>query len=422
MKVRFAPFPLSVVFLLALSGCYLGDTPTPIPPPTLTPTITPTATATATLTLTPSQTAPPTATPTITPTATITLTPTPAGPNAEVNTLGDGLRVRSRPGLSAQVLQTLAVGDPLVVVGRTSDGGWYHALTRENTLGWVWGNYLSFYVDASTIPITGETLVDPTVPAANNVSVVGNVGSTSRQIFERGQGMGNRRDVFSKVGDSLTVATFVLYPIGWGSYNLGAFQHLQNAVGFFSSTNAREGNSFANVSLAADNGWTTRDILDPGRARGGVCQAGETPLECEYRVVRPSVALILIGTNDVSALGVEEYRANLQRITQISIDRGVIPVLSTIPNRAGFDVSAFNQAVIATAQGSGVPLWDYWSAMQLLPNTGLSPDGVHPSYPSETDFGLAANFTGDYLQYGYVMRNLTALEVLDAVYRLVLSY
>lgn len=74
------------------------------------------------------------------------------------------------------------------------------------------------------------------------------------------------------------------------------------------------------------------------------------------------------------------------------------------------------------AQSNDIPLWDYWSAMQVLPNTALSPDNVHPSYPSETDFAQAANFTGDNLQYGYVIRNLTALEVLDAVWRYVLSY
>lgn len=39
------------------------------------------------------------------------------------------------------------------------------------------------------------------------------------------------------------------------------------------------------------------------------------------RVVRPSVALILIGTNDVANVPLDEYRNNLQRIVQISLDR-----------------------------------------------------------------------------------------------------
>lgn len=344
------------------------------------------------------------------------------GRDAEVAEFGDGLRLRVAPGLSANVLANLPAGTSLRIVGKTGDGGWFQVVAPDEKIGWVWGAYLRLFVDGASVPVTGETLQIPTVPAASGAAVVSGVASPARQIFERGQQLGNRRDVFSKVGDSITVATFVLYPFGWGSYNLGAYQHLQPVIGFFSSTNAREGNSFANISLSADNGWTTRDVLNPARARGGICQGGETPLECEYRVVKPSVALIMLGTNDLASVPIDEYRANLQRIVQISSERGVIPILSTIPNRRGFDVSAFNQTIIQIAQSNSIPLWDYWSAMQVLPNTGLSPDGVHPSYPSETDFAAAANFNGDNLSYGYVIRNLTALEVLDSVWRQVLSY
>ncbi len=414
------PEPTLVALAATPTFVTIQAPPTQAPPQTreLSPIITETAPPVATET--PLEAAQATAT--LESTAEVTVLPTSDSPGAEVLEIGEGLRLRSEPGLSASVVTTFAAGTQLWLVGRTSDGGWYQIVTDDETTGWVWGNYLRLFVDSNTIPVTGESLQIPTVPGASNASVVSGVGSNSRQIFERGQTMGNRRDVFSKVGDSLTVATFVLYPIGWGSYNLGGFQHLQSVVNFFSTTNAREGNSYANISLTADNGWTTRDILDPGRARGGTCQAGETPLDCEYRVVQPSVALILVGTNDLSSVPVGEYSSNLQRIVQISIDRGVIPVVSTIPNRSGFDVSPYNQTVMQIAASNGIPLWDYWSAMQILPNTGLSPDGVHPSYPSESDFGLSANFSGDNLQYGYVIRNLTALEVLDAVWRYVLSY
>lgn len=391
----------------------------PVAPPTMTPRpIVELPTHTPSLTHTP---LPPTPSPTTTPSP----VPSPTTPSvdAEVTEIGDGLRLRAGPGLSASVLANLPAGAKLQFIGRTSDGGWYQVVTTDNKTGWVWGAYLRIFTDVGNVPITGDTIQNPTVPAPSGVSVVSGVSSHARQIFERGQQMGNRRDVFSKVGDSLTVATFVLYPIGWGSYNLGNYQHLQTAVNFFSGTAAREGNSFANISLAADNGWTTREILDPSRARGGVCQGGETPLECEYRVVKPSVALILVGTNDVANVPLNEYSSNLQRIVQITIDRGIIPIVSTIPNRSGFDVTPYNQAIRQIAASNDIPLWDYWSAMQLLPNFGLHSDGVHPSYPSETDFAQSANFSDpNNLQYGYVIRNLTALEVLDAVWRFVLSY
>ena len=60
--------------------------------------------------------------------------------------------------------------------------------------------------------------------------------------------------------------------------------------------------------------------------------------------------------------------------------------------------------------------------MIQLPNNGLEADGVHPSYPPDTigQWEAAANFVGENLQYGYNMRNLSALQVLDALWRQVI--
>jgi hypothetical protein len=77
-------------------------------------------------------------------------------------------------------------------------------------------------------------------------------------------------------------------------------------------------------------------------------------------------------------------------------------------------VEIINGIIVRLAREYDVPLWDYWSALQALPNDGLSGDGVHPSYPS---IAGAANFTPDNLQYGYTVRNLLALQALDAVWR-----
>jgi hypothetical protein len=48
-----------------------------------------------------------------------------------------------------------------------------------------------------------------------------------------------------------------------------------------------------------------------------------------------------------------------------------------------------------------------------LPNEGLGPDGIHPSAAPDS-----ADFTADSLQFGYTVRNLTALQALDALWRL----
>jgi hypothetical protein len=63
---------------------------------------------------------------------------------------------------------------------------------------------------------------------------------------------------------------------------------------------------------------------------------------------------------------------------------------------------------------AGIARQDYWLALRL-PNKGLSYDNLHPSFDAAP--GTSAIFTADYLLYGFNMRNLTALLVLDAVWQ-----
>jgi lysophospholipase L1-like esterase len=133
--------------------------------------------------------------------------------------------------------------------------------------------------------------------------------------------------------------------------------------------------------------------------------------------VKPSIALIMLGTNDVHYTPAAQYEADMRLIIQISIDHGVIPVVSTIPplhkDWAVGRVEALNGIIVSLAREYDIPLWDYYSALQGLPNDGLTSDGVHPSVYS----GHAADFAPDYMQAGYTVRNLLALQALDAVWR-----
>ncbi len=270
-------------------------------------------------------------------------------------------------------------------------------------------------------PPQTETAVLPDL-ALSRGAVLSGITDQTREIFRLGRQLGNRANVFSKIGDSLTVATYVLYPIGWGASNLHQYQGLRPVIEYFSTANARDGNSFANISLSADNGWTTQSVFDPARANREICVPGQAPLLCEYRIVRPGIALILLGTNDVAELPAATYRANMQRIVEVSINRGIVPVLSTLPEREGYEhqVAAFNAIIWELAQEFGVPVWDYGLAMSNLPNGGLSQDGVHPSWPPG-DFHAAVDFSPANLRYGYTMRNLTALLALDALWRQVIT-
>jgi hypothetical protein len=228
--------------------------------------------------------------------------------------------------------------------------------------------------------------------------------------------MGNRANAFAKVGDSITESQYFLYPIGHGSAQLGQYSYLQPVINFFKVPY----NSFAAPSAAVRSGWTSADVINPDSSFHPDCQPGEMPLACEYRLKKPSVALIMVGTNDIAhGMPSDSFRHQLGVIVQTSIDMGVIPVLSTIPDVAITEqLNArsleFNQIIASVAAQYGVPLWDYWLAMQGLPNRGLSWDNYHPSVSST---GTSWMFSADDLRYGYTMRNLTALMVLDAVWR-----
>jgi lysophospholipase L1-like esterase len=253
------------------------------------------------------------------------------------------------------------------------------------------------------------------------VQVVSSVGGGARQIYLNGQAAGNQRNVFTKVGDSLTDTPNFLRGLG-GSYNLRVYGYLLPVIQFFSSGSALGGNPFISGSISARASWGSVSALDPGSADPGRCNSGETPVACEMRVVKPAVALIMIGTNDAPAYPADQYGERLRRIVETCIQNNVVPVLSTLPPRAQYNdnIIAYNQVITAMAQNYGVPLTDLYSALVNLPDHGYSADGIHLSVPPG-GASATVDFTPENLQYGTTVRNLTTLQVLDMVWRQVLA-
>jgi hypothetical protein len=274
--------------------------------------------------------------------------------------------------------------------------------------------------NTETIPITPAGTFEPQLLPTPITFFPYEVTEHLKAVYAYGQALGNKPDVFSKVGDSITVNGSFLTPFGNGIYNLADYGNLEGVVNFFNVTQARTGNSFQNRSLAAEVGWSAFGALMRSETDYTVCNAGETPLQCEYRLVRPSFALIMFGTNDVGFRSAEEYRADMRAIIEVSEGVGVIPIISTVPLRPGYErqISAFNQVIAELTTEYRLPLWDYSAAMAVLPNYGLTYDNVHPSSPPGNEDN-AGNFAAEYLRYGYVVRNLTALQILDQVWQVV---
>lgn len=272
---------------------------------------------------------------------------------------------------------------------------------------------------AGTLLIGAAALGQESAPYVSPFSeaVVNNL----RVIRSVGQAYGNRDNVFSKVGDSISVNLNFMHPFGWGTYDLGPYGYLEPAIDHFNYaiTGPNRETAFTHESLAAGVGWASWGVLEPELADPEVCQPGEKPLECEYRIMSPQIALIMLGTNDASYLTPEEYTFYLERIMQISLDWGVIPVFSTIPMRPDIPetIYRFNDHVRELTARYNLPLWDYAAVMNTLPDYGLAWDNLHPSSPPGDRPQAAAVFSPENLQYGYVARNLTGLQTLYDVWQ-----
>jgi hypothetical protein len=259
--------------------------------------------------------------------------------------------------------------------------------------------------------------------------IFGNIATDrARQIFAAGQGMGNRADVFTTIGDSNTTNGDFLQPIGMGAdayCDWGAYADLAASVGYFSvppTADNAAANSFTHHSQAARKGFNSAAVLDSFWASEDVCRRGESSLMCEFRLVQPSVAIVMLGGIDINDMDTPQYTANMRAIVQTTIQQGVIPVVTTfvvLPERGALYERSleFNMALLDIAAAEGTPLLNLWAAAQSLPDHGIGPDRTH----LKAVVGSFCSFDGAQTLYGGTLRNLLTLQVLDALRRDVLT-
>lgn len=239
--------------------------------------------------------------------------------------------------------------------------------------------------------------------------ILGTTTYTAQMTFRRGQRLGRDPHVLSKVGDCNSAEWLFLYPFGEGRYRLGPYPELQSVVAHYQD-------SLAYRSYAAHNGLNVMAVHEPLWADPKVCQAGETPLTCEYRLHNPSVAVIMFGTNDMLVLTPEQFDRNLRRVIVQTLQAGIVPILSTFPRHLPHPERSirYNQLVVRVALDLNIPLINLWLALEPLPSHGIDDDGYHLNGPltGAGDFASAAN-----LQTGYPLRNLVTLQTLEGLWR-----
>ena len=63
------------------------------------------------------------------------------------------LNVREGPQVSAGILATLARGDQVTLIGRSTDNQWYAASLQNGVVGWLFATYIEVQGDPTTLPV-----------------------------------------------------------------------------------------------------------------------------------------------------------------------------------------------------------------------------------------------------------------------------
>lgn len=267
------------------------------------------------------------------------------------------------------------------------------------------------------VPIPEPVLGDLDLDAISQIDlaaypVIPEISEQALLLYKDGLAKGNNPRSFIKVGDCMTDHPKFLIPLGEGDYDLGEYTDLQPVIDNFIDGDL---NSFARKSQAAAGGFNTASILDSMWANPNFCEAGETPLACEFRAMKPSVAMVMFGTNDVQYLTEEQFDYFLRAIIAETMHNSVLPVVSTFPFRPEFPEQSilYNQIVVQAALDYDVPLINLWQALESLPNQGI--DEVETTHMSQPPDGAVCFFIGPNLEAGFTVRNLVTLQALDAV-------
>lgn len=229
---------------------------------------------------------------------------------------------------------------------------------------------------------------------------------------------GSSRDVFMKVGDSISASNSFLHCFAGTNVDLGTNGALQPTLDLYRGATVQGSTPFDRYSLCVESGRTAYWAMT----------SSPTPLSQELNAANASVGVVMFGTNDIGWFGddhlhtLDWYHGYMFDLVDAMIAGGVIPILSTIPPRDDNGshnawVPTFNAVIRAMAQGRQIPLIDFHRELVPLPDHGLSSDGVHPNVSGSGACSLSA----DGLTKGYNVRNWITLTALDRVRRAVLA-
>ncbi len=323
------------------------------------------------------------------------------------------------PGETHERTGAIVPGTPLSIEGRDASSAWLRVYTEGEgaVRGWlaVQAVTLEEDTDMAALPVVGQPPppLDLTPPPPNPYddpraarlyaapALPERVSPRMQEVFLLGLSRGMNPHVFANVGDCQMARWDFLEFIG---EDVQSAPHLQDTLNYFAAPldSGADVSAFDRLGAATRNGFTTAMVLDPAFAPPS-CEDGESPLMCEYRILQPSVSLIMLGQADMQVYDAATFAQYMRQIIQETIDQGIIPVLINFPadpSYAWWDITLdYNVAMLTIAEEMQVPYINLWLATRALANQGIDSSGWHLSD-----------------QGGYRIRNLLIVQMLSIIW------
>lgn len=264
-------------------------------------------------------------------------------------------------------------------------------------------------IPPATIPNNTQNTQAPTATPSmvdwKSLPIVPSVSADMVAVYQRGLARGRDPSRFSKIGDCQNITTYFLAQFdNPDEYRLGStYAYLQPTIEHFAG-------SWSRASIAVHGGMNVAAVQSPFwdlTPKPAECQSGESPLACEIRVNNPSI--VIISMEESWSGDIVKYDKYMRTIVEYDLSQDVVPILATRAEPINPAIS-INATVARIAYDYHLPLWNFWAAANPLPDNGLTADGFHLTW--------AAPYFDDpqRMLSGWPWRNLTALQVIDAVW------
>jgi len=220
--------------------------------------------------------------------------------------------------------------------------------------------------------------------------VVPIISENALEIYLRGLEAGTDPQLFSIVGDCQNIPGGSLFKkVNWDDFSLPPdLEYLQPTLDNFRSIWSRQ-------SVTVDGGFIPASMFSTYWTDTERCEPTETPLECEFRLNNLSILIISIGSDQKPGTS-DDFDRYMRKIVEYSIENNVLPIIATdaYPTEEGFPL---NEIMAQIAYDYDIPLWNFWAAVQDLPNHGLKEDNFHISAEA------------------FAIKRITGIQVLHAV-------